>query len=55
MKCEIIFEQYSALSIAVFSVAKELVKMTKEVGLDANPKCEGEYSSLKEGPMVVFP
>ena len=42
-----------ALSVAVFYYAKELVKITKEAGLNSNPKGAGEDSSLKEGSKTV--
>ena len=55
MKEEIRVEYSSALSVSDFSSAKEITKMIKESGLDANPKFEGKEFSPKEMPRKVSP
>ena len=48
MKDEIKFKCSSALSVASLSAAKDLSKTMNKVGLDINPKSEGEGSSPKK-------
>ena len=51
-KEKIIFGYYSALSIALFSTSKEIVKTMKKE-LDANPRSDSKCYSLKERSMIV--
>ena len=49
------FEFSSDISIATFFAEKEIVKMIIEENLDANPKGEGEDSSLEEMSRAFYP
>ena len=53
MKDKIIFSYSSAIFVAEFSTAKELARITKEVGLDTNLKGEGEDSRPKKGLRAI--
>ena len=49
MKDKTRFEHFSVLSVAEFSATKDLVKMTKEEGLDSNLKAQVKITPSKKG------
>ena len=55
MKDEIEFKCSCAIHATALFATKDLVNMTKEVGLTNNPKAEGEGSTLKKGSKANSP